>query len=304
MIKITEQGTYQDLDADTYHSNCCPSPALSAGFIHDLDEGSPAQAWFASSMNPNLEREEKTAFEIGEAAHLLFLEPHRFEGKTLIIESDSYRTKDAQASRDTARANKLVPLLTKQRDMLFEMRRALFNELEGLPFLTAPMSARQAVSGGVSESSYFWVDRATGIWCKARPDHVTTFTDRADVLIDYKTSAPWQGLDRYALTAGWHSRAAFYIDGHTALTGRPAEYWYLIQSKEPPYFVRMERMKPEAIAWGRKICRRSAWLFAECLDSGAWPSGVETPGEIGIPPWAEMQLNEREERGDFKPRQM
>jgi hypothetical protein len=299
---ITEPSIYPDLDDAIYHSACTPTPALSAGFAWKLDRTSPARAWYDSVLNPAYVPEEKTAFDIGEAAHLLFLEPERFERKTLIIDADDYRTKAAQASREEARANRLVPLLVKQRDMLMDMRRALFNELDHLPFKTAPVFARNGIADGTPEQSYFWIDRVTGIWCKARPDYVRQFSKDRDVIVDYKTAAQWQGIDRYAIDLGWHSRAAFYVDGHTVLTGRPADYWYVVQSKDAPYFVTVAKVDERALHWGRQINQRAARVFAECLEANHWPTGIEEAQVIMLPAYAEMQLNDRLDNGDFTPR--
>src|SRR5256885_5448422 len=42
-----------------------------------------------------------------------------------------------------------------------------------------------------------------------------------------------------AYRLGFHARAAWYLDGATAVLGQtPEEYWFVIVEKDPPYLVR------------------------------------------------------------------
>lgn len=307
---ITEPGIIPDLPSDTYHSLCTPQPALSAGTIWKIDQASPAHAWFDSPMNPAFEAEEKRAFDIGEAAHLMFLEPEKFEAAIFTVRgrtkdgkpSAGYASQDAKDQRDDARQHGLIPLLEDEYQMLLDMRAALNNELRGLPFDTAPLFVKNGFGGGKPEQSYFWRDLVTGIWCKSRPDYAKPFSTERDILVDYKSMADVDDLNRYAHMMGWHSRAAWYIDGHTRLTGRAAEYWFIAQTKKAPYFVTVAKVDESALDWGRKINTRAARIFADCLQSGRWPTRYQSTVTITLPHWAECGLNDRQDAGDFRAR--
>jgi len=309
MLNITAPGVYE-MPADDYHGLCTPTPAISASFISTLDRGSPARAWYDSPLNPGFEPPEKKAFDIGQAAHLLFLEADTFAAKTCLVEgftkdgkpSAGYASQDAKDQRDAARAAGRIPLLEGELATLEGMRRALRNEMEGLPFDTAPLFAKNGLEGGKPEQSYFWQDRETGVWCKSRPDYVRPFSKSQDVLSDYKTMAPADDLSRYAFQMGWHTRSAWYIDGHRQVTGRDALYWFIAQEKAAPHFVTVAKMDERAIEWGQKVNRRAIRIFADCLSSGKWPTKHADTVTIEMPRWGEMGLQDREDAGDFRGR--
>lgn len=306
---ISKPGVYE-MTAETYHGLCTPAPAISAGFAWKLDHGGPARAWFDSPMNPAFEPQDNTAFDIGRAAHLMFLESDLFDGAIQVVRgftkdgkpSAGYSSQDAKDQRIAAREAGKTPLLPDELDMILQMRAAMNNAMPDLPFMTAPAFARNGLGGGKAEQSYFWQDRETGVWCKSRPDYVRPFSKNQDVLVDYKTMAPADDLSRYAFSMGWHTRAAWYIDGHRNLTGRDALYWYIAQEKAAPHFVTVAKMDERAIEWGAKVNRRAIRIFADCLASGKWPTKHADTVTIELPRWAEMGLQDRMDAGDFTAR--
>ena len=297
---ITEPSIIHGLDSDIYHSvTVTPEPAFSAGMGWDMVRkgGCAAKAWFSSPMNPHFERKEKAAFDIGSAAHLLFLEPHLYRASVSIIDADDWRTKAAKEARDMARDSGLIPLLSRQHDDIQEMREALRNA-SGLPFDTAPHFAATAFEGGDAEVSYFWRDPGTGCWCKSRPDYV-----KPGHLIDFKTSATSDPADlpRIASDRGWHIRAAHYLDGHKALTGEDAEYWFVVQEKEKPFLTTVCKLDRNAMEWGKKLLPAARAAYANCLRSGRWPGYAEQAITIDITRWADIELQDRDALGEFDP---
>lgn len=292
--KITKPGVYRALPSAVYHSDCTPTPALSAGFAWTMIQRSPARAWFDSPLNPDFTPEESDRMDLGSAAHLLFLEPDRFDASVYRIDADDWRTKTARTERDRAREAGLVPLLKKDEQRICAMRKALRNELAGLPFATAPKFAARGLAGGDAEVSYFW--QAAGVWCKARPDYVPD----SRTLIDYKTTATIsEDLGRYAHGMGWPLRAAHYLAGHKALTGEDATYWYVIQETKPPFFVAVASLDSVALDWGRIMLAKALEQFRECLASGRWPNGDGKPQTITLPSFIQYQLTDAKDAGAF-----
>lgn len=304
--RIATPGIY-DIPATTYHDTICtPAPALSAGMAGKIMDACPARAWFDSPLNPNFEPTQKPEFDIGRAAHLLFLEPDQFDAGVVLIDAADYRTNAAKEARAAAYLDNLVPLLPHQAAMIHDMRRALRNELADLPFETACQFTDQGLRGGKAEQSYFWRDERHGIWCKARPDYVLP-----GILIDYKTSATANPdeIQRPAANLGWHRRAAWYIDGHKALTGEKARYWYIVQEKEPPHFAEVFTLETEFIDIGRIENAKAAEIWADCLQTGHWPRYRNTSAPSGqgahlisMPPWLGSRFDAREARGDYTPK--
>jgi hypothetical protein len=161
-------------------------------------------------------------------------------------------------------------------------------------------AAGSLFDGGSSEVSFFW--NAHGTPCKARADYITA--DGA-VIVDIKTatSANPRAFQKAAFDRGHFLRAPWYLDGYELVAG-PArrDYWFVVVAKDPPHLVTTCRLDPRAIEWGRIMIRRAIDLFAECHGKGDWPPYCAEPATLTLPSWAEFQLADREQAGEFEPR--
>jgi len=285
-----------NLPAPDYHA----LRALSASGAWTLAEDCPAKFLWQSPWNPLWTAEAKTEFDIGSAAHLAVLEPAEFEARTLIIDAADYRTGKAQEQRNAARDSDRVPLLARQLDIV----QAIAGSIRAHPI------ASEAFAGGMPEASLTWRDAGTDVPCKARIDWLPR---HGRWLVDLKTAAsanPRTWKDQ-ATRLGYHARAAWYLEGAEAVTGRrPEEYWFVVVEKEPPYLVSVVAFDEAALEWGRIVNRRACELFARCAGSGDWP-GYREPGakrdrafRVSLPPWAIYQLQDRSEAGEFATHQI
>jgi hypothetical protein len=290
--KITQPGCYLGMPNDTYHGDCCDGPSLSSSGAVTLMNECPARFWWDSPLNPDQEKEDKAAFDLGKAAHTALLEPATWESRISVIDADSYRTNAAKEAREAARAAGKVPLLPAQRDDIAGMREAL---------LAHPI-ARKAWDGGVAEASYFYRDRGTGVWLKARPDFRP---DHRRWIVDYKTtgSAHPRQFARRVYDLGYFQSAAWYMDAVAAVDGAmPEEWWFVVQETKPPYLVSVFLLDQRAVEWGRRLNRRAIDLFSECCATGKWPGYSESAQVIDLPSWGHFQLEERSEAGEFQTR--
>ncbi len=275
--------------AAEYHAH----PALSSGGARILIAQCPAAYWWQSPFNPAHVEEERTEFDLGMAAHLAILEPARFGGEVVIIDADSYRTKDAQGQRDSARLMGRVPLLVKHYEAVVRVRDAVLRHPVAGPILT----------GGIAERSYVWTDPVCDVPRKARLDYLSQ--DGA-ILTDLKTvvSAHPDALSRRCFEGGWHQQAAWYGDAVEALTGvRPTEYMIVAVEREGAHLPTVMRMSDRALDWGATANAKALDLFRECRASGAWPGYPVGPIDLELPTWADYQLSERKERGGFQTRE-
>jgi hypothetical protein len=280
-----------EFPAAEYHA----MKALSASGAWLLAEDCPAKFLWRGPWNPIWQAEDKSEFDIGCAAHLAVLEPNEFATRTKLLDEADYRTNRARETREMARAEGKVPLLSWQLDIV----RAIAGSIRAHPI------AAEAFTGGQPEVTMTWRDKGTGIPCKARVDWLPR---RCRWLVDLKTAAsanPRVWRDQ-AYRLGYHARAAWYLDGAEAVTGRrPDDYWFVVVEKEPPYLVSVVAFDDGALEWGRRVNRRACELFARSIDRGDWP-GYRDPGvtrdcafRIGLPPWAIYQLQDRSEGGEF-----
>lgn len=289
-MMITKPGRY-NLPADVYHGNCCDAPSLSNSGAVVLTEECPAAFWHAY-LRPDAERENKREFDMGTAGHLAMLEPDEWDARVAIVDADDFKTKAAREARDEAYAAGKTPLLPKHRDAVKAMSAALFSH---------PLAGK-AFTGGKAEQSYFWRDAETGVWLKCRPDYVA---DSGVYMADFKTTtnAHPRAFERTAFNLGYYRQAAWYLDGVATVTGaEPRDFWFVVQEIAPPHLVAVYRFDERAIEWGRLQNRHAINLFAECVRANRWPGYGERAMTIKLPSWAEFQLEERREGGEFERR--
>jgi hypothetical protein len=171
---------------------------------------------------------------------------------------------------------------------MFAMSRALSRD---------PMT-RNVFEYGGAEVTAVAADPFTGLWFKTRPDWLRT---DSGLIVNLKTalSAKPAEWERQAFTLGYHVGAAHSISVLDALTERPHHYAFVVCEKEPPYCAITCVFKPEVLAWGGMICTAAAARFAQCIDANDWPGYADSVLELGLPPWAEKQLQNRQEAGEF-----
>lgn len=273
----------RDLPEADYHAR----PALSAGGAWLLAQACPAIYWYGSPFNPDAAaRKSNKPMDIGVALHLAALEPNRLNARTVVIEHDDFRTKEARDQRDAAYAAGRVPLLTKDDELVDRLRDALF----------ANQDAARLIDDAETEVSYFW--DADGVPCKARADLVARDGSLGD--LKASASASPEFFQRQAFNAGHFLRAAWYMDGWQIASGhRPPDYWFIVVAREPPHLVTVCRLDERAIEWGRMMIGRSLALFRRCMDRGEWPPYCDGPVTLGLPTWAEFRLADQEQAGDF-----
>lgn len=289
---IGAPGLYEGIPADRYHGQLTVAPSLSASMAVTLVDECPAKVFANCYLDPEYERQERTDFDLGTAAHLGLLEPHLWAERIVEIDADSYRTNAAKAQRDAAYAAGKVPLLTGQAKSVLAMGAAARRNAE----------ICRVMEGARFETTLVWQDRETGVWCKTRPDILAV---RGDELHDYKTTscAEQSAFERRAADLLYFQKAAWYLDGVAAVTGRrPEVYGFIVQETTRPFLTAVHDLDERAIEWGRKMNRAAIDLFAECLETGIWPGYGATRGRIGLPAYTDIRLEQRAEAGEFKRR--
>lgn len=275
-VVITKPGIY-DIPNDVYHADPVPGGSLSstgarrllppscpALFRHEQVHGQPP----------------KKAFDFGTAAHGVVLG----SGPELVkVDAPNYLTKKAQAARDEARARGAVPLLPHE----YEQVQAMAEAIRQHPAARALF----AEGSGIPEQSLFWVDRPTGVTCRARLDWMPYGNGRRLVVPDYKTavSASPAAIQKAVLNYGYHQQNAWYVDGVKALGGGDAAFVFVVQEKTPPYLVTVVELDEVTVQAGRVRNRRAIELYAQCVAEDHWPAYSDSIELISLPEWAQKQ---------------
>lgn len=275
--QITTPGVH-NISFDDYLRDPVPGGSLSNSEAKHLmpPRGIPARfRWEKDHKRPP-----KNTFDIGTAAHRMVL---GVGPELYVIDADNYRTADAQAMRDDARADGMVPLLAHEYEQILAMATAL-REHPSASVLFEPGS-------GLPEQTLVWRDKATGVMRRARLDWLPVVGDGRLIIPDFKTCA---SVDKHAIstamnTFGYHTQAATYLDGVRALDIHPAPaFLNVYQEKTPPYLVRI--FEPDALALlvARDLNKAALELYAACDAAGQWP-GYPDPELVSLPAWVENE---------------
>lgn len=281
-----EQGINLFMTHEEYHKDPCPVPSLSRSTIKDLNFKTPRHAWENHPrLNPDYEKEEKGVFDLGSAAHSLFLEGI---DKAVPLDFDDWRKKEAQIKRDALRTNGLYPLLKKQyadvEAMVFEAQRFI---------AASELRITDLYKEFDSEISCFWEEG--GIWFRTRPDLLSK--DRK-LIIDYKTTgqlADPNEYDRIILATGLDIQDALYTHGVQWLCDTQPRFVFLIQETSSPYLCSLLELSYVYQEMGAEKIERAANLWAECLSSNIWPGYTGKVVTLSPPTWVLQKWEERKE---------
>lgn len=279
------QGLYPDMSNEDYHAH----PALGSSGLKLLAQ-SPAH-YFAAYLDPNCKaRKETLAMKIGRAWHSAVYEPAEFDNRYVAMpDGIDRRTKEGKALWAEIVATGKTPLPSGDMDRILAMGRAA----------NAHPAARVLFAQkAMYEASIFFIDPATGVLCKIRPDFMVPPCDLFPngLIVDGKSceDASPEGFSRNAWNWEMHYQAALYSDGfqqHFKTRGRP-EFLWLAQEKEPPYACAIYSATADIVNFGRRKMRPLIELYARCSASGIWPGYSTAVTELALPAWAEKQVQE------------
>ncbi len=254
--KVFDPGIYQISNAD-YHG----STGISRSGISELQK-SPLHYW-DRYINPKREPKKATAaMTLGSAVHTLVLEPEKFADEFILAEKFDLR-------KNVDKARKLEFDMLANGKILLNEDDYHLAEIMANAVLTHRI-ADQILYGSEVEQSLYWVDEASGILCKARPD---IWNKEINVLGDLKTardSTPshfsWAAKD-----GNYHIQAAMQIDAVFALTGkRVDQFVFIVVQNERPYKPYIYNVDNIIIEAGRREYKAALQVFKKCFESNDW----------------------------------
>jgi hypothetical protein len=291
--QITQPGVYSRLPLDDYHrGDICDGPSVSSTVLRKLWDTSPAHAWAHSALNPDkAEDTESEWMNIGRAAHHLLTAEVGFADQFVVrpetIEGEKWNGNRKECKRWlAARKREGFTVLTPAN---VEVIKGMAVSIGNFPLV------RAGALNGMIERSFFWQDKETGLWLKARPDAIPS--DSGD-FTDIKTtpSVLYRDLQKSVGDFGYHQQAALTIEGARALDIEASSFTLIWVEKKPPYCVRAQQLKDEDIERGMKQNRWALRTFADCLASGVWPGpgdGRDDAEYVDLPDWRRKQIDER-----------
>jgi hypothetical protein len=291
LTKLSKAGIYHGISIEQYRGDLCAGPSMSRSLAKDLLFSCPAKAWWKSYLNPEYVPARKKEFDIGEAMHLITLEPSKMDDRIVQIGADDFKTKAAQQARDAAYAAGKVPLLPKHFDLIHDMHTALMRN---------PV-AREAFRGGTPEVTIVAQDPQTGIWLKARADYLNSVS-RGAIMIDLKSTTDANPIEfaKAVWEYSYFQQDPWYRMVYKLATGEDiVDFLFIAQEKTPPYLVSIDRLEFPDAEMGDRCNRRAIDLFAECIANNHWPDYAGRIHSVSMPPWARYRLADMEGAGEL-----
>ncbi len=261
---MIQPGIY-DFSNDDYHN----SDGISRSGIMQIRR-SPHHYWY-HYLNPNkIKKEFNDNLMFGNMVHTYILEPQLFDSSFHI------------APKTIRRGAKWNDLLAQAngKQIIFE------DEFEKLQLIATSVKSHHEASaileGAQYEKSLYWVDPATEILCKARPDIL-----RPSLIGDLKTT---EDASEYAFSYsikkyGYHIQCAMQREASRHVLEKDIEtFAFICIEKEEPYAPAVYLLEKAAIEKGKEEFMVNLLKYKECLLSNTWPCYATK--EISLPGWA------------------
>jgi len=240
---------------------------------------SPLHYW-ARYVDPNrIEPEPTAAMLLGTAVHSCVLELDQWDQRYVAApEGIDRRTKAGKelfAAWEAEAAGRIV-ISRSDLDQVHAMARAVY---------THPAAAMLLKLPGNAETTHMWIDAATGLQCKCRPDWLTT---DGSLIVDLKTTedASPAGIRKSIANFRYHVQAAWYLDGiERAIGRRPEQFLFVCVEKRAPYACAVYAADAEMIDAGAKQARLDLDTLAVCKAADAWPGYSDQIEPISLPAW-------------------
>jgi len=278
---ITAPGIY-DIPFSQYLADPCEQPSLSSSIAYRLISASPLHAWQEHPRLGGVHEESKEA-DIGSAAHEILLGG---EDRIAWIDHDSWRTNDSKEQREAARANNRIPMLAFKQPEVHAM-------VEQANAFIAGTSLNGVFDRGQSERTLVW--KEGDVWCRARPDFLTT---NHDIMLHYKTTEasarPSKFIRGVFASMGYGFTLMFYARGLAATfePSPPTQHLVLVQEQKAPYACSLIALTPAMAEIEAARVRVAIAMWRRCLTEDSWP-GYDSRIHYADPtPW---QLAEAEE---------
>lgn len=244
-----------DMSEDEYHA----SEGISRSGIMLLKR-SPAHFWY-KYINPEKQKEKTTPAKIfGNAVHTAILETNSFFNRYCVLPKlDRRTTKGKEQFSEFSAVNIGKIILTEEEYSEIKKICSSINKTE-IP--------RELVDGAKYEKSIYWIDKETGILCKARPD-----IWHSNMIVDLKTTkdASFRSFSRDTFSYGYHIQLAMIQEGIRETTGYNMENFIsLAIEKEEPFIPATYQIDEAVIEAGRNEFKKYLILYKECLEKNQW----------------------------------
>lgn len=269
-------GLHSSIAAQEYHAD---KDAASNSMLTDLRD-SPAHC-FALHHAPNRPAIGPTqAMRLGTLTHTAILEPEQVRHQYIVKPADlNLNSKEGRAWKNAMAGMEIIT--ADEMAMVEAQREALMAD----PLLAS------FFPDGESELSAFWIDGATGLRCKCRPDRIQYVGKNRVRVMDLKTAADvtLDAVSKSIGTYGYHRQQAHYMRGLEANGLVVEQFVFGFVTKTYPFFAIPYELDDETQAQGAEEVSELMSLYAACYRSGNWPLTGGGSQIVGLPRWARRE---------------
>lgn len=247
---------YLNMSNEEYHKH----PSISKSQLDLFSQDQYAIEW---QKNCPQDQEKIKTFDFGDAMHAICLEPDRLKSEFVTMPAFNLRT-------NIGKEEKVNFLLENEgkKVLTFDEHKKLNLMFESI--MAHPKARAIVESDGISESSWFWTDKDTGVECRCRPDKLI-----GSLLVDVKTTPDLAKFKYSVEDYRYHVQDPFYCDGLAANgVDVPGMEFLVIQKTisigRYPVFVR--RLPEDVVEYGRAIYKQNLEDYARYLDGHRKPT--------------------------------
>ncbi|MEN6375492.1 MAG: PD-(D/E)XK nuclease-like domain-containing protein [Smithella sp.] len=263
-----------------YLADPCIVPSLSRSTIKSLVNECPRKAYHGHPrLNPDHEKDEKTQFDIGTAAHDCFLGG---ENAVMVFDYKDWKKKKAQEAKAAARSFNKTPLLREQFDAVQAMVAVAHESLATFEAYGEPLNLH--IADGESELTYIWEEKET--WFRIRPDWISK--DKK-IILDYKTTGQSADPENYISIidhTGLDIQDALYRRGVHAIDDTDPDFWLMVQETEAPYLCSFINLDMQFKDMGEQKVNMGIRVWRKCLKTGIWPAYPTQLCTVEPKPWS------------------
>jgi len=250
-------------------------PALSSSMLKVISGRSPLDM----QRERQLERKQSPDMVLGTLFHLLALEnppTEEFQAQFVVAPKFNRRTKSGRAEAEAWEAQNTDKTVITDGQYFHAANMANAVHESGL--------GRALFAGGKPEVSVFWIDKGTGVPCKARFDWLP---DGHDVIVDLKkvhSDEPGE-ISRTCGKFGYHIQEAWYKRAARAVGLPHRNFLFCFCLDKPRYTALWHYLDREEQQAGKIISKNALDTFAQCKQNNSWPGYLaeEEPQPLTIP---------------------
>lgn len=265
------KSTFLNITAEEYHADRVglKVPTLNYSTAKVINAKSALHGWMEHPKGGGVKRKPKKQMDMGTILHAILLSKG---AKAQIIQTvygpkhkkagqivDDFKTDAAQAERDEAIANGLIPLLPKEYDEV----------IAAATTVTSQLADKNITLEGKAELPMVW--ESDGVACRGCPDHFDPAPIHEITELKF-TDWPLtdSSLRRLIRQMSYDIQAATYTEGVHIITGEMPRFRWIFAEMNPPYQVRIARPSDLLLQLGRQKWERARNIWKTCLETGVW----------------------------------